>query len=148
MGDENSRRIFIDQYCFGLLNHLLTTKDFSQKNFNNNNITVLDGKESNLDFVMKFQEETIIYIMKPNKQFFDNILKIHPMLQSIIPNMKVYIIFIPCENYDIIKHMLFSHVKDDFTIENFYQNKRLQSDYSQNYKIKQILADFFTQIKL
>jgi len=118
MGDINSRRIFIDQYCFGLLNHLLTPKDFSQKNFSNNNITVLDGKEKDLNFIMKFQEETMIYIMKPNKKFFDNILQIHLMLKAIIPNMKVYIIFIPCENYDIIKHMIFSHVKEDFTIEN------------------------------
>ena len=108
MGDINSRRIFIDQYCFGLLNHLLTPKDFSQKNFSTNNITVLDGKEKDLNFIMKFQEETMIYIMKPNKKFFDNILQIHLMLKAIIPNMKVYIIFIPCENYDIIKHMIFS----------------------------------------
>ena len=71
MGDINSRRIFIDQYCFGLLNHLLTPKDFSQKNFSSNNITVLDGKEKDLNFIMKFQEETMIYIMKPNKKFFD-----------------------------------------------------------------------------
>ena len=113
MGDKNSRRIFIDQYCFGLLNHLLTPKDFTKKNFSSDNITVLDGKEKDLNFIMKFKEETMIYIMKPNKKFFDNILQIH-----LIPNMKVYIIFIPCENYDIIKHMIFSHVKDDFTIEN------------------------------
>ena len=118
MGDKNSRRIFIDQYCFGLLNHLLTPKDFSLKNFSSNNITVLDGKEKDLNFIMKFQEETMIYIMKPNKKFFDNILQIHLMLKAIIPNLKEYIIFIPCENYDSIKQMIFSHVKDDFKIEN------------------------------
>ena len=118
MGDKNSRRIFIDQYCFGLLNHLLTPKDFNLKNFSSNNITVLDGKEKDLNFIMKFQEETMIYIMKPNKKFFDNILQIHLMLKAIIPNLKEYIIFIPCENYDSIKQMIFSHVKDDFKIEN------------------------------
>ena len=73
----DSRRIFIDQYCFGLLNHLLTPKDFTKKNFSSSNITVLDGKERDLNFIMKFTEETMIYIMKPNKKFFDNILQIH-----------------------------------------------------------------------
>ena len=122
MGKMDSRRIFIDQYCFGLLNHLLTPKDFTKKNFSSSNITVLDGKERDLNFIMKFTEETMIYIMKPNKKFFDNILQIHLMLksmkESMKQNLKEYIIFIPCENYDIIKHMMFSHVKDDFKIEN------------------------------
>ena len=40
------------------------------------------------------------------------------MKESMKQNLKEYIIFIPCENYDIIKHMMFSHVKDDFKIEN------------------------------
>ena len=118
MGKDNSRRLFIDQYCFGLLNHLLQTKDFKQKNFGSNNITVLDGKEKDLNFVTKFQEETMIYIIKPNKQKFDSILLIHTMLKATIPNLQAFIIFIPCENYDIIKHMKTSHIRGDFHIEN------------------------------
>ena len=118
MGKDNSRRLFIDQYCFGLLNHLLQTKDFKQKNFSSSNITVLDDKEKDLNFVMKFQEETMIYIIKPNKKKFDSILLIHTMLKATIPNLQAFIIFIPCENYDIIKHMKTSHIKGDFHIEN------------------------------
>ena len=105
MGKDSSRRLFIDQYCFGLLNHLLTTEDFKQKNFSSSNITVLDGKEKDLNFVTKFQEETMIYIIKPNKNKFDSILLIHTMLRATVQNLNAYIIFIPCENYDIIKHL-------------------------------------------
>ena len=118
MGKENSRRIIIDQYCFTLLNHLLTTKDFGQKNFSSSNITVLDGKEKDLNFITKFQEQTMIYIMKPNKKYFDTILQVHLMLKAFIPNLKEFIIFIPCESFDIIRHMNFNHVKNDFEIEN------------------------------
>ena len=113
-----SRRIFTDQYCFGLLNHLLLKDDFKQKNFSQNNITILDGKEKDLNFVMKFQEETMIYIIKPNKKIFDIILQIHLIFKAIIQNLKEYIIFIPSENYDIIKHMMDNHIKGDFQIEN------------------------------
>ena len=118
MGKKDSRRLFIDQYCFGLLNHLLTTDDFKQKNFSFSNITVLDGKEKELNFVTKFQEKTMIYIIKPNKKKFDSILLIHTMLRHTIENLNAYIIFIPCENYDIIKHMKTSHIKGEFHIEN------------------------------
>ena len=118
MGKDNSRRLFIDQYCFGLLNHLLTTEDFKQKNFSSSNITVLDGKEKDLNFVTKFQEETMIYIIKPNKNKFDSILLIHTMLRATVQNLNAYIIFIPCENYDIIKHLKTSHIKGEFHIEN------------------------------
>ena len=118
MGKNISRRIFTDQYCFGLLNHLLLKDDFKQKNFSQNNITILDGKEKDLNFVMKFQEETMIYIIKPNKKIFDIILQIHLIFKAIIQNLKEYIIFIPSENYDIIKHMMDNHIKGDFQIEN------------------------------
>ena len=118
MGKDNSRRLFIDQYCFVLLNHLLTTEDFKQKNFSSSNITVLDGKEKDLNFVTKFQEETMIYIIKPNKNKFDSILLIHTMLRATVQNLNAYIIFIPCENYDIIKHLKTSHIKGEFHIEN------------------------------
>ena len=100
------------------MNHLLTTDDFKDKNFNSSNITILDGKEKDLNFVTKFKEENMIYIIKPNKKKFDSILLIHTMLKAIIQNLKAFIIFIPCENYDIIKHMKTSHIRDDFHIEN------------------------------
>ena len=118
IGNPNSQRLLIDQYSFGLLNHLLTPDDFKDKNFNQNNITILDGKEKDLNFVTKFKEENMIYIIKPNKKKFDSILLIHTMLKSVIPNLKAFIIFIPCENYDIIKHMKTSHIRGDFHIEN------------------------------
>ena len=100
------------------MNHLLTTDDFKDKNFNSSNITILDGKEKDLNFVTKFKEENMIYIIKPNKKKFDSILLIHTMLRATIQNLNAYIIFIPCENYDIIKHMKTSHIRDDFHIEN------------------------------
>ena len=100
------------------MNHLLTTDDFKDKNFNSSNITILDGKEKDLNFVTKFKEENMIYIIKPKNKKFDSILLIHTMLKAIIQNLKAFIIFIPCENYDIIKHMKTSHIRDDFHIEN------------------------------
>ena len=88
MGKNISRRIFTDQYCFGLLNHLLLKDDFKQKNFSQNNITILDGKEKDLNFVMKFQEETMIYIIKPNKLMI-NELMINESKQSLDLSMKL-----------------------------------------------------------
>ena len=67
---------------------------------------------------MKFQEQVMIYIIKPDEARIKEIVQIHTMLASIIKNLEEYIIFIPCENYDIIKNLTSYHVKECFHIEN------------------------------
>ena len=118
MGKNTSRRIFIDQYCFGILNHLLTNDDFKAKNFSSNTITVIDGKEKDLNFITKVNEEVIFYIIKPEKMIFNVIIQIHLMLKGMKENSIHNIIFIPCENYDIIDFMVTSHIKNDFNVAN------------------------------
>ena len=118
MGKNESRRLFIDHYCFGVLNHLLTTQDFKAKNFGSGNIQVIDGKEKDLNFISKISEETILYIVKPDKTIFNTIIQIHLMLKAMRPNLVEYIIFIPGENYDIIDYMISNHIRNDFNIEN------------------------------
>ena len=71
MGKNVSRRLFIDQYCFGILNHLLTNDDFKSKNLSANNITVIDGNEKDLNFISKVNEEVFFYIVKPEKMIFN-----------------------------------------------------------------------------
>ena len=118
MGNEASRRLFIDHYCFSILNHLLTTEDLKKKNFGSGNITVIEGNEKDLTFVSKMTEEVIIYIVKPDKKLFNVIIQIHLMLKAIKPNIEEYLIFIPGENYDIIDYMISNHIRSDFIIEN------------------------------
>ena len=101
MGKNVSRRLFIDQYCFGILNHLLTNDDFKSKNLSANNITVIDGNEKDLNFISKVNEEVFFYIVKPEKMIFNVIIQIHLMLKGMKENSIHNIIFIPCENYDI-----------------------------------------------
>jgi hypothetical protein len=120
MGKNASRRLFIDQYCFGILNHLLTNDDFKSKNLSANNITVIDGKEKDLNFISKVNEEVFFYIIKPEKMIFNVIIQIHLMLKGMKENSIHNIIFIPCENYDIIDFMVINHIKNDFNVENLY----------------------------
>ena len=120
MGKNVSRRLFIDQYCFGILNHLLTNDDFKSKNLSANNITVIDGKEKDLNFISKVNEEVFFYIIKPEKMIFNVIIQIHLMLKGMKEKSIHNIIFIPCENYDIIDFMVINHIKDDFNVENLY----------------------------
>ena len=120
MGKNVSRRLFIDQYCFGILNHLLTNDDFKSKNLSANNITVIDGNEKDLNFISKVNEEVFFYIVKPEKMIFNVIIQIHLMLKGMKENSIHNIIFIPCENYDIVDFMVINHIKSDFNVENLY----------------------------
>ena len=113
-----SRRMIIDHYCFGILNHLLTTQDFKGKNFSSGNINVIDGTEKDLNFINKISEDIIIYITKPDKKIFNVIIQTHIMLKAMRPNIEEYIIFIPGENYDIIDYMTSNHIRGDLIIKN------------------------------
>ena len=113
-----TRRMIIDHYCFGILNHLLTTQDFKAKNFSSGNISVIDGTEKDLNFINKITEDIIIYVTKPDKKIFNVIIQTHIMLKAMRPNIEEYIIFIPGENYDIIDYMTSNHIRGDFNIKN------------------------------
>ena len=99
-----------------MLNHLLTVSDFKSKNFDSNNITEIDEK-TDLGILSTVNEEIIIFIVQPDRQIFDVIVKMHFMLRSIKPNCVENIVFIPGENHDIIEYMTENNVKNDFNIE-------------------------------
>jgi hypothetical protein len=59
----------------------------------------------------------MIFIVQPERQIFDVIVKIHFMLKTMKPNLVENIVFIPGENHDIIEYMTENSVKNDFIIE-------------------------------
>ena len=65
----------------------------------------------------KVKEEIMIFIVQPERQIFDVIVKIHFMLKTMKPNLVENIVFIPGENHDIIEYMTENSVKNDFIIE-------------------------------
>ena len=119
MGTSSSKRLFIDYYCFGILNHLLTLKDFQSKNIDKTKITKISLKEKGLDKIKQINEDVIIFIIRPDKEIFNVVVEIHLMLKAIRPNVTENIIFIPRENYDIIEYMSTNNMIADFHIENF-----------------------------
>jgi hypothetical protein len=119
MGNDSSKRLFIDYYCFGILNHLLTLKDFQSKNIDQSKITKISLKEKAIDKVRQINEDVIVFIIQPDKEIFNVVVEIHLMLKAMKPNVTENIIFIPRENYDIIEYMSTNNMISDFNIENF-----------------------------
>ena len=116
IGKNISKRLFIDQYCFGILNHLLTPVDLRSKNLDSNNIVVIN--ENTKDFMIeRIKEETVIFIIKPEKEIFNILIQMHCMLKAMKPNLVKNLIFIPGENHDIIEYMIVNNVIKEFKIE-------------------------------
>jgi hypothetical protein len=118
--DKNStKRFFIDYYCYGILNHLLTLEDFKSKNIERDKITKINTKEKGLDIIRQITEDVIIFIIKPDRELFNVVLEIHLMLRALRPKgLTEHLIFIPRENYDIIEYMTTNNMIGDFNIEN------------------------------
>ena len=51
---------------------------------------------------------------------FNGIIQIHLMLKGIKDYFIYKIIFIPCENYDIIDLMAIKNIKNNFNVESLY----------------------------
>ena len=118
MGINTTKRVFIDTYCFAILNHLLTLKDFQSKNIEQSKITKIDLKEKGIDVIKHINEEVIIFIIRPDKDIFNVVVEIHLMLKVFKKNIIENLIFIPRENYDIIEYMSTNNMIADFNIEN------------------------------
>jgi hypothetical protein len=118
--DKNStKRFFIDYYCYGILNHLLTLEDFKSKNIERDKITKINTKEKGLDIIRQITEDVIIFIIRPDRELFNVVLEIHLMLRALRPKgLTEHLIFIPRENYDIIEYMTTNNMIGDFNIEN------------------------------
>ena len=119
MGTDSTKRLFIDYYCFGILNHLLTIKDFQSKNIEQKGLTKISLKEKAIDKVRQISEDVIVFVIRPDKEIFNVVVEIHLMLKAMKPNVTENIIFIPRENYDIIEYMSTNNMISDFNIENF-----------------------------
>ena len=117
IGEDISKKLFIDQYCFGVLNHLLTPVDFSSKHFDSSNIFVIDENQKDLGMIEKITEEAVIFIVRPEKKIFNVIIQMYFMLKAIRQNLIKYLIFIPGENHDIIEYMNENNVINEFIIE-------------------------------
>ena len=81
MGINTTKRVFIDTYCFAILNNLLTLKDFQSKNIEQSKITKIDLKEKGIDVIKHINEEVIIFIIRPDKDIFNVVVEIHLMLK-------------------------------------------------------------------
>ena len=119
MGSQSTKRLFINYYCYGVLNHLLTPEDFQSKNIDKNKITKIDVKEKGLDILRQVTEDNIFFIIRPDKEIFNVVVEIHLMLKALRQNLTENLIFIPKENYDIIEYMTTNHMMAEFNIENF-----------------------------
>ena len=119
MDKNSSKRFFIDYYCYGILNHLLTLEDFKSKNIERDKITKINTKEKGLDIIRQITEDVIIFIIRPDRELFNVVLEIHLMLRALRPKgLTEHLIFIPRENYDIIEYMTTNNMIGDFNIEN------------------------------
>ena len=99
MDKNSSKRFFIDYYCYGILNHLLTLEDFKSKNIERDKITKINTKEKGLDIIRQITEDVIIFIIRPDRELFNVVLEIHLMLRALRPkNLTEHLIFIPREN--------------------------------------------------
>ena len=63
------------------------------------------------------KEETVIFIIKPEKNIFNVIIQMHWILKSQRQNLVKNLIFIPGENHDIIEYMIENNVFNEFKIE-------------------------------
>ena len=63
------------------------------------------------------KEETVIFIIKPEKNIFNVIIQMHWILKSQRQNLIKNLIFIPGENHDIIEYMIDNNVFNEFNIE-------------------------------
>ena len=117
IGKNISKKLFIDQYCFGILNHLLTPSDFNSKHFDSSNIFVMDENQKDFGMIDKITDEVIIFIVKPEKNIFNVIITMSLMLKAVRANLTKYLIFIPGENHDIIEYMIANNLINEFIIE-------------------------------
>ena len=63
------------------------------------------------------KEETVIFIIRPEKNIFNVIIQMHWILKSQRQNLIKNLIFIPGENHDIIEYMIDNNVFNEFNIE-------------------------------
>ena len=63
------------------------------------------------------KEETVIFIIKPEKAIFNVIIQMHWILKSKRQNLVKNLIFIPGENHDIIEYMIENNIFNEFKIE-------------------------------
>ena len=63
------------------------------------------------------KEETVIFIIRPEKNIFNVIIQMHWILKSQRQNLVKNLIFIPGENHDIIEYMIENNVFNEFKIE-------------------------------
>ena len=84
-----------------------------------NKITKISSEEKGLNTLRDITEDSIIFIIRPDKEIFNVIVEIHLMLKSIRGGITETLIFIPKENYDIIEYMSTNSMLAEFTIENF-----------------------------
>ena len=67
--------------------------------------------------IERIKEETVIFIIKPEKEIFNILIQMHCMLKAMKPNLVKNLIFIPGENHDIIEYMIVNNVIKEFKIE-------------------------------
>ena len=84
-----------------------------------NKITKISSEEKGLNTLRDITEDSIIFIIRPDKEIFNVIVEIHLMLKALRSGITETLIFIPKENYDIIEYMSTNNMISEFKIENF-----------------------------
>ena len=97
---------------------MLTDEDLKSKKIDSKKITKISEQNSGADIINQITEDTIIYVIKPDKEIFNIVVALHLMLKFAKTSSES-IIFVPKENYDIIEYMSTNNMLSEFHIENF-----------------------------
>ena len=117
IGKKKDKKIFIDNYCLNILNDILKKDDLNTKKITK--IILLEKNIKDSSMLTKTEESIIIFIIQPEKEILNNVIKINLILNSTKKRdfLKKFLVFIPQENHDVIKYLQDNNFINDFIID-------------------------------
>ena len=92
--------------------------DLKTSNIEASNIIIIEDKIKEISKISaNISENVIIFMIRPQIEILNSVINTGLILNSIKPNIKKYLVFIPGENQDIIEHMIANYVINSFSIE-------------------------------
>ena len=92
--------------------------DLKTSNIEASNIIIIEDKIKEISKISaNISENVVIFMIRPQIEILNSVINTGLILNSIKPNIKKYLVFIPGENQDIIEHMIANYVINSFSIE-------------------------------
>ena len=116
-GKKKVKKLFVDNYCFNILNDIIKKEDLDSKKIEK--IIILEKDMKDMNILTKIEENIIIFMIQPEIQILNTVIKMNFILKSIKQNhvIKKFLVFIPEENHDVIKHIQDNDAIKDFIID-------------------------------